>query len=70
MVDLQYLANRIELSFWSVAILLMSESPLVRRLLRLVYTWKKQGDSSVLIKASGWGAIAGLVFGLVLGILL
>lgn len=69
MIELRYLAQRIELSFWSVAILLMSESPLVQRILRLGFVWKQHLDETPRLKSLAWGALAGLASGLFLGIL-
>lgn len=70
MVDIRYLAQRIEISFWSVAILLMSESPLVGRLLRLAFAWQQRLQDSPRLKTLAWGAVAGLASGLFLGIVL
>lgn len=69
-MSLRTIFYQAELSFWSVVIPLMSESPTLKNVIRGVYSVIKTTCNAYwFFTALAWSAI-GLVFGLFLGLLI
>jgi hypothetical protein len=68
-MDVKHIPNRIEIAFWSTAILIMTESSLLRSAVESCCRLAEDGRyKKALVRALLWGG-AGLGLGLVLGLI-
>jgi hypothetical protein len=69
MQNIRQLTTRMELSFWSVTIPLLSESKLLRILLPALYRLSRKEQISYLARVGLIWSLSGFLVGLVLGVI-
>jgi len=68
-MDIRYLSTQLEITFWTLAIPMMSRSKVVGRVIRTIYAIKlhRFAFPAILLAGSILGAALGFLIGLVLG---